>query len=287
MILIADSGSTKCDWVLLNDKGGKVFKARTLGLNPDALTTQMLHKRLAQSEEIAHISQEVDHIYFYGAGCGTSKNRHRLKRFFEKYFRRAECEVHEDLMAASLSVTTQPGIVCILGTGSNSCFFNGIKTHTTAPSLGYLVMDEASGNYFGRKLLQDYFYKRMPIDIAKKFQEEFNIYPQEIKNHLYKEKNPNVYLSNFTKLIFNFNPLPAYFKDMLKAGIQKFIDNWVTVYPQAKEVPIHFVGSVAYYSREVIAELMIENGLTLGEIEQHPIDGLVNYFSNKIKAATY
>src|SRR5699024_5728760 len=174
MILIADSGSTKCDWVLLSHEGEVILKTQTLGINPNMLTTQMMHKRIAQSEEIAHINQEVEQIYFYGSGCGTSKNRNRLKRFLEKYFRRAECEVHEDLLAACHAVTTEPGVVCILETGSNSCYFDGEHTQPNAPSLGYLIMDEASGCYFGKHLLSDYFYKRMPLNIAQKFKSEFD-----------------------------------------------------------------------------------------------------------------
>src|SRR5690625_3728744 len=173
MILIADSGSTNCDWVLLDNYGGIVFRTNTRGLNPDILTTQELHKRVANSEEIAHVKQDIDAVYFYGAGCGTEKNKKRLKRFFEKYFRYATCHVHADLMAACLSVTNEPGIVCVLGTGSNSCYFDGEQSIPTAPSLGYILMDEGSGNYFGKELLREYFYKRMPPDLAKKFRTEY------------------------------------------------------------------------------------------------------------------
>src|SRR5699024_7072087 len=128
MTLIADGGSTKCDWVLLDRDGEIIFKSRTKGLNPSILTTHELHKRIAESEEIAHVNNEVEQVYFYGAGCGTEKRRIRLKRFFEKYFRRAKCEVQEDIVAACLSVTDEPGIVCVLGTGSNSCYFDGKST---------------------------------------------------------------------------------------------------------------------------------------------------------------
>ncbi len=285
MILIADSGSTKCDWILFDKEGEVIFKTNTAGLNPNILTTQMLHKRIARSPELSHVKNDVKEIYFYGAGCGTDKNQIRLQRFLEKYFRWSKASVAEDLLGACLSVTDKEGIVCILGTGSNACYFDGKETDIHSPSLGYMIMDEASGNYFGKQLLKEYFYGRMPDKIAEKFESSFDCDPQVIKNNLYKGENPNVYLADFVKFFFLFDPIPDYLIQILSRGFQDFIDHWIKVYPQSKSVPIHFVGSVAYHSRKILEEVLKSNGLTLGKVEQHPIKGLTEYFKNKIKSA--
>lgn len=284
MILIADSGSTKCDWVLLDTQGEIIFKAQTKGLNPNVLTTQKMHKRLAQSEELAHVNDEVEQIYFYGSGCGTERNKTRLKRFLEKYFRRASCEVHEDLMAACLSVTHVPGVVCILGTGSNACYYDGEKSNTKITSMGYMLMDEASGNYFGKKLLLDYYYKTMPKEIASKFENEYDLSPENVKENLYKKQNPNAYLSNFARFLFSYETRPAYIQETLTEGIERFIDRWVMPFEEAQTAPIHFVGSVALYAQESIREVLNRKGLTLGNIQQHPINGLTQYYQTKFKA---
>ncbi len=286
MVLLADGGSTKCDWVLLDEIGSVVFKSRTQGLNPNMLTTQKMHKRLAQSEEIAHVNQDIKHVYFYGAGCGSEKARIRLKRFLEKYFRHAECEVYEDLMAACLSVTDRPGIVCILGTGSNSCYFDGINAEVAAPSLGYSVMDEASGNYFGKQLLRDYFYKKMPAEIAEKFKAEYDLFPHTIKENLYRNENASSYLAAFARFMFSFDPLPEYFRTLIAKGIEDFTENWILTLPQAKECPIHFVGSIAHFSKEIIAEVLESKGLSIGNVTRHPVDGLTAYFQNRINTPT-
>lgn len=284
MILIADSGSTKCDWALFNDNNELVFKTQTLGLNPNMLTTQMMHKRIARSAEIAHVSSSIKEIYFYGAGCGTSKNQIRLKRFLEKYFINSKSEVQEDIVGACRAVTQDPGIVCILGTGSNACYFDGEKCTVPNASLGYMIMDEASGNYFGKQLLKDYFYQKMPQEIARKFRANYDLSPHIIKNNLYKKDNPNVYLADLAKFIFLFDPLPSYFAKLFHKGLQEFIDNWVSVFPESKKEPIHFVGSLAYYAQDIIAEVLSKNNMKMGKVVKQPIDGLISYFENHLKA---
>lgn len=283
MVLIADSGSTKCDWVLLDSKGDFIFKTRTLGLNPNILTTQKMHRRLAKSEEIAHVSEEISRVYFYGAGCGTERDRLRLKRFLEKYFRRAECDVQEDLMGACLSVTNAPGIVGILGTGSNACFFDGEKLRTHTPSMGYVLMDEASGNYFGKNLLKDYYYRNMPDDIANKFSKEYNLNPQAVKDSLYKNDNPNAYLAEFAKFLFSYKSMPSYMEKIIKDGFELFLERWILPFKEAKEFPIHFVGSIAFYAKNIIVKSLDDQGLTPGNFQRNPIDSLTKYYQKKIK----
>ena len=176
MILIADGGSTKCDWILLNSKGEQLFKTRTKGVNPAVFPEAMLEQRIEENPELLEVKSQVERIHFYGAGCGTEIPRKLLQDIIANFFTNAsEVQVKEDMVAAVYAATTEPGIVCILGTGSNSCYFDGKDVHMAVESLGYILMDEASGNYFGKRLLRDYYYKRMPPDIAAKFEKDFDL----------------------------------------------------------------------------------------------------------------
>lgn len=287
MILIADSGSTKCDWVVISETGEVVFKTETKGLNPNVLTTQKMHKRVAESEELAHVNNSVKKIFFYGAGCGTSKNRVRIKRFLEKYFRNAICKVKEDLWAACISVTDKPGIVSILGTGSNSCYFDGSSVQTKIPSLGYSLMDEGSGNYFGKQLLLDYYYGKMPQSVIEIFKKEYDVSPDTVKMNLYRRQNPNAYLAGFAPFMFrewNTEKEKEYFQNLIKQGIELFVDRWIMVYDEKHlQMPIHFVGSIAYHVQDAIKTSLENRGLEMGNIICKPIDGLVSYFVKKME----
>ena len=156
MILIADGGSTKCDWILLNNEGEQVFKTRSKGLNPAVFQEAVLEERLAENPELAEVRDSIEKVHFYGAGCGTPTPRELLRSIIANYFTNAdEVQVMEDTVAAVYAATTEPGIVCILGTGSNSCYFDGNKITQAVDSLGYILMDEASGNYFGKRLVNN------------------------------------------------------------------------------------------------------------------------------------
>ncbi len=281
MTLITDGGSTKCDWVLLDASGREVFKTTTLGLNPAVIQREELHARIAENDSLRNVFSEVDIVDFYGAGCGTATPKTILKEVLKKLFPNAEVSVSEDLAAAVFSVTTEPGIVCILGTGSNSCFFDGKDIIAPIPSLGYMVMDEASGNYFGKRLIRDYFYKRMPSEIASKFENKFNLDADTIKMNLYKKPNPNAYVASFAEFIFDQKANP-YFHKLLKEGIANFIECRILTFENAHQMPIHFIGSIAYFSQDVIAECIKEHDLKLGNVIQRPIDGLIAYYRKKI-----
>lgn len=160
MILIADGGSTKADWILLDKKGEVILKTRTAGLNPAVFPGELLKARIEENEDFHPYIEKITHVYFYGAGCGTKKPTALLKSILESFFKNAIVEVKEDTYAATYAVTTEPGIVCILGTGSNSSYFDGNDVVNGVASLGFILMDEASGNYFGKRLIRDYFYKK-------------------------------------------------------------------------------------------------------------------------------
>jgi N-acetylglucosamine kinase-like BadF-type ATPase len=296
MTLIADGGSTKCDWVLLDTSGNVLLKTCTLGLNPTVIDEEELAERISENSELKNSFNEIENVDFYGAGCGTATPRSILKNVLVSLFPNAKITVKEDTTAAVYAATTKPGIVCILGTGSNSCYFDGEKIHAPIAALGYVLMDEASGNYFGKRLIRDFYYNRMPSEIASEFEKHFNLEADDIKMNLYKKPNPNAYLASFAKFIFtqparqpNFEntqnggkTINSYFYALIKEGLTNFIECRVLCFEKAREVPVHFIGSIAYFSKEIIEECFEEHNLKLGNIVQRPIDGLIEYYRNKI-----
>lgn len=282
MTLITDGGSTKCDWVLLDKSGNVVFKTNTSGLNPTVVPKEELLLRITSNETLKNVFNSVEVLDFYGAGCGTSTPRNILKEVLEELFSKAKVNVSEDMSAAVFAATTEPGIVCILGTGSNSCYFDGTEIHSPIPALGFILMDEASGNYFGKRLIRDYYYHRMPEEIASEFKEKFNLEADDIKMNLYKKPNPNAYLASFAQFIFTQKEITPYFHALITEGISSFIECRILCYEKAHEVPVHFIGSIAHFSEKIIKECFKEDNLELGNIVQRPIDGLIDYYKNRI-----
>ena len=278
MILITDGGSTKCDWILMDKTGNVVLKTRTKGLNPAVVPEENIKERILANEELQPFLNKITTVDFYGAGCGTKTPIQLLTNILSEIFSFAEISVNEDMIAAVYSATLEPGIVCILGTGSNSCYFDGKVIHNGIESLGYSLMDEASGNYFGKRLLRDYFYKKMPTQLAIDFEKRFNLDPDEIKNHLYKRHNPNMYLASFAEFIFTSKEVNGYFYKLISEGMLKFIEYRILCFKESQNVPIHFIGSIAHFSEDIIKECMKPYNLELGKIIRRPIDGLIEYY---------
>ncbi len=282
MILIADGGSTKADWILLDTSGNQILKTRTEGLNPAVFEAELLKERIESNADLLACKEKVTNLYFYGAGCGTKRPTLLLKSIFESFFTKAKVEIKEDTYAAAYAVTTEPGMVCILGTGSNSCYFDGKNVDVRIPSLGYVLMDEASGNYFGKKLIRDYYYQKMPKELAIKFEKQFDLDADVIKKNVYKKDNPNTYLAHFAEFIFR-NERNAYFNKVLHKGIKDFFKNRILPYAESKTVPVHFVGSIAYFATDIITDVARYHMVTLGNIVRRPIDGVIAYHKNKLK----
>ncbi|HET8804812.1 MAG TPA: N-acetylglucosamine kinase [Aequorivita sp.] len=282
MTLITDGGSTKCDWVLLDNSSNIVFKTDTLGLNPTVVSKEELSLRITSNEALKNVFNSIEVLDFYGAGCGTATPRSILKEVLEELFSKTIVNVYEDMSAAVFAATTKPGIVCILGTGSNSCYFDGIEIQAPIPALGYILMDEASGNYFGKRLIRDFYYHRMPTEIASKFEKRFNLEADDIKVNLYKKSNPNAYLASFAQFIFTQKEITPYFYGLIKEGITNFIECRILCFEKAHDVPVHFIGSIAHFSEKIIRECFEEHNLELGKIVQRPIDGLIDYYKNRI-----
>ncbi|WOC39811.1 N-acetylglucosamine kinase [Polaribacter sp. HL-MS24] len=282
MILIADGGSTKADWIALDTNKQEAFRVRTLGLNPAVVSQEELTNRIVNMFQLMNVKSEVTEIHFYGAGCGTPTPIEILKNVLQEIFVNAKIHIAEDVLAAVYASTgNAPAIVCIVGTGSNSCYYDGKTVHMNTVSLGYTVMDEASGNYFGKLLLREYFYEMMPKRIAARFEELNNLDPDFIKLNLYRKPNPNMYLASFAKFMFEFKDDP-YIQEIIKRGFNEFFKYRVLPYGKTSDTPIYFIGSIAFYFREILENVAEENGLKITGIIQRPIDNLLDYHRNNI-----
>jgi len=281
MVLLADGGSTKVDWVALDSiSGEEVFRCRTHGLNPALLSKDALQNHIISNIQLNQVKNKVSKVFFYGAGCGTNIAAKKLKSVFESVFSHAQIVVEEDMLAAVYAASSgHEAIVCILGTGSNSCYFDGAKTHSNVVSLGYLLMDEASGNYFGKQLLRDYFYKKMPVEIASDFEKSYNLSADEIKRNLYRAESPNAYLGNFAQFMFNYTT-HEYMHKLLEKGFTEFFEYRVLPFQKNKDVPIYFIGSIAHFFKPVLEEVASKYNLSISGVLRRPIDKLIRYHQN-------
>ena len=278
MKLLVDSGSTKADWIAIDASGKVLFTTQSLGLNPEVLTKEEIIHRLDDKFDISHNKDKANYLFFYGAGCGTDRMKDFLTQVFVEYFTNAKVTVHEDTYAAVYATTPkdEQAIVCILGTGSNCSFFDGKVLHQKVQSLGYIAMDDCSGNRFGRHLLRGYYFNKMPADLAKEFEEEYNLEPDYIKHNLYKEPNPNAYLATFAKFLIKHKDNP-FCKEIIKAEMKDFAENYIMQFDNCKDVLVHFVGSIAFYLKEELEEVLESYDIKVGNVLRRPIDGLIAY----------
>jgi N-acetylglucosamine kinase-like BadF-type ATPase len=278
MKLLVDSGSTKADWIAIDENGKVLFTTQTLGLNPEVLDKEEIISRLDDKFDISHNKLKATDLYFYGAGCGTERMKKFLSDVFKEYFPNAVINVHEDTYAAVYATTPkdQEAIVCILGTGSNCSFFDGKILHQKVQSLGYIAMDDGSGNRFGRHLLRDYYFNKMPKELASEFEEEYNLDADYIKENLYKEANPNAYLATFAKFIIKHKD-NEFCKKIIRKELKDFTKNYIMQYENCKEVPVHFVGSIAFYLKDELESVLSKYEIKIGNVLRRPIDGLIAY----------
>ena len=281
MILIVESGSTKTDWIALDNQGNKVFSTQTLGLNPQSMSNEILNERIKNNYDIYKNRENVDKIFFYGAGLGVKSTKERILKVFKFIFINSEFDIKEDTYAAVYSVSDlgKPSIVNIIGTGSNCTYFDGKEIFQKVHSLGYVLMDYASGNYYGKYLIRAYYFNKMPKRLREEFTEKFDLSANTIKENLYRKENPNTYLASFAKFIIN-NKSDSYFKDIIEKGIRRFIDYQIMQYDNYKSVDIHYVGSIAYCLKEEITKVGNEYGLKTSKFVKKPIEGLVKYHKN-------
>lgn len=277
MILIADSGSTKCDWLLIDEKGERLNEYRSIGLNPYFHSADFIAKTLSENTNMMHSAKAIEKVYFYGAGASTSRLCKIIEEGLARVFVNAEVIVDHDLVGAAYSVYDgRTNITCIIGTGSNSCRFDGKEVYEEVPALAYILGDEASGSYFGKMLIANYFYKRLPEELMKRFDETYHLTKDEMIDAVYKKANANVYLASYMKF-FTQNGGHPLLRAWVKEGIRKFIDIHVKCFDDWQELPVHFIGSVGYYFEETLKTVCKEEGVLLGNIIKKPIYTLADY----------
>lgn len=275
MILIIDSGSTKSDWVLLKDAGNEYFS--TIGLNPYFHSEDLVFNTVCENEGLNAIKSQISLIFFYGAGCSSTELNKIIENGLQKVFTDAKIHVDHDLKACAYATYEgEPSISCIIGTGSNSCYFDGKEIYEVVPALGYILGDEGSGTYFGKQLLSLYLYKLLPKHIQEAFESQTGLTKDIVVDHIYKQPNANVYLASFMKFIVQFSDDP-FVKEMIYEGFKKFIQIHVVCYDNHKDVKVHFVGSIAHLFRNELREACKHYQVALGQTIQKPIDGLINY----------
>jgi len=283
MKLIADSGSTKTDWVLI-DKDNAIIKTfSTKGLNPNILTDEKIVKELKEEIQLTALCESHLELFFYGAGCSGSNNLHRMQNMLHSFFTNATIAVKSDMEAAVYATCgDKPAIVAILGTGSNACLFTSDEITGADYSLGYILGDEGSGNYFGKILLRDYFYGELPRDLTVKFMEKFEITRADVIQRVYKESFPNEFIASFLPF-YTENIKHIYFENIISNGLKIFLRIYIQRFKEHSTLPIHFVGSVAFYFNDKLNELCSKNNLKIGKIIKSPITQLAEYHINKNK----
>ncbi len=273
--LIADSGSTKTEWCILKGRKKTIF------------TMQGLSPYFVNSAEIAAVVNEfvlqltknsfVDEIFFYGTGCKDVANKKMVRDTLKNIFSGAEVYVDHDLSGAAKALCgTEKGIACILGTGSNSCYFNGSRIVKNRPGIGYVLGDEGSGAYLGKKVIQHYLYETFDDDLRARFDAKFVTTDSEIIKAVYTGPLPNRYLAAFAIFLAE-NRGHYMIENIIEDGLNDFFYTHIIQYKESDRLPIHFTGSVAFGFKDVLAQLCDSYDLHLGNVLKNPIDGLIKY----------
>lgn len=282
MIAIIDGGSTKCDWVILENSGKLNLKTTTLGFNPNIINPDFIMQEIDRNEELFFLKSHIEKLFFYGSGCGTPDNREKVKKEFVKTFPNAEVIIKEDMTAAAYAAYNgKPAIVCILGTGSNSCFFDGDKIRIDLPSLGFLIGDEGSGSALGKNLLRRFFMKKLPKDLEAEFISTYHLTIEEAIRSMYHNPRANAYLGEFNKFVADHRKHP-YFQNMVFDEMKNYLDYQVLPYPEAGEVEINFIGYIAFIYEDILRAAAAELNLSIGTVVQKPIESLVDYHKKYI-----
>ncbi|MFT3824593.1 MAG: N-acetylglucosamine kinase [Chitinophagaceae bacterium] len=275
-ILLADSGATKCEWCLV-DKNKRKKTIFTQGISPYFLTTQQIED-LLKAELLPRMGKAVvDAVYYYGTGCTTDENALIVKKAIVRVFPRVPVQVKDDVLGAARALCgDSKGLACILGTGSSVCFYNGKKIVTSTPGLGYVLGDEGSGAYLGKKVLQYFLYKTFDEELYYRFEDKYKTSRAEILENIYKRPLPNRYLASFA--IFLAENRGHYMvENIIEDGLNDFFFTHLCKYTESWKMPIHFVGGVSYAFKDVIKDLCHSYEFEMGKILKNPMEGLVKY----------
>jgi glucosamine kinase len=281
MILVADSGSTKTEWKVIKE-GVAQDSFFSSGINPFFLSGEDIY--LLLKKEIGGLSGlKFSKIYFYGTGCNSAAKENTVKEAIDRFNSPGEIFVGSDLLAAARSLCqSEPGIACIMGTGSNSCYYNGTVIVSNVSPLGYILGDEGGGAVLGRKLVSAVLKRQVPQKVIDIFFETYKITPAEILENVYMKPFPNRFLGQFARFISDNIQIPE-LQDIITSSFEDFIRRNILQYPESKILPVNFTGSIAYYFRTFLEDLLVKNGLQPGIITLTPMSNLIKYHLANLK----
>ena len=295
MTLIIDCGSTKAEWVVLDGKN-VIKRFITNGFNPNFTDNEIIRRTVEDAKNTID-NQSVSKIFFYGSGCGTETNQNKVAMIFAMVFKINDIEVYPDTLGACHALFGRnPGIACILGTGSNACFFDGEKITQGIVSLGFMLGDEGSGCHIGKRIVHDYFLGIMPRDLREKFDEKYHLDRETLLKNVYHGEAPSRYLAEFARFAVE-NIDNQYVVDIVRGCFEEFIDDYLEPHAEIAESmnrwngplkraddpdngrEVGFVGSVAFTFQDILLEVLENHGFKCVKILKNPMDGLVEYYN--------
>jgi glucosamine kinase len=278
MILIADGGSTKTDWRLVSPQN-ETIAIQTIGFNPYLSTSAEIEEILWKELDPFLVTRNVKQVIYYGAGCSTNSKNEIVSNAFQAFFPEADILIHHDLLAAARSLCgDRAGIACIIGTGSNSCLYDGHNIIEGMPSLGYFFGDEGSGAYMGKMLLTAYLHNELPTDINEAFRNKYPFSLENILDSVYIKGKPSRFLASFSEFIFEHQQHP-FINNLIHINFTEFFKYFVLRYPNYNDFQVSCVGSIAFLYQSQLKEVANNLGFSINHILKTPIDGLVEYHS--------
>ncbi|WP_419700369.1 BadF/BadG/BcrA/BcrD ATPase family protein [Mucilaginibacter sp. NFX135] len=277
MILVADSGSSKTDWLLSLPKQEPV-SFKTAGLNPYFLTEKEIAKIIQdQAPDMVAYANDISEIYFFGAGCSSPDRHEIVSNAISQLFTKAFISVDSDLLGCAYATCGhEKGICCVMGTGSNISYFDGENIHDGQHGLGFVLGDEGSGTWFGKALITDFLYGNMPADINEAFDKAYGLNKEIVIKNVYQRPNANTYLASFSRFVSEIKTTP-YGQELLERGLLEFIDTNIKSYPEYHRYKCHFVGSIAYFFAEELTALCHRHGVKTGKVIKQPINDLMAF----------
>jgi glucosamine kinase len=275
MILVADSGSTKTNWIATDRK--RTFEFHTVGINPQIQSNQQIEAIFKDQIKHEEWFDEITQVYFYGAGCSSDEKCDTVKMCLLPHFSNSEIYVDHDLTAAGRALFGQnKGISCIIGTGSNSGVYDGKNIAKNIPALGYILGDEGSGAHLAKLFVRDYIYGITPENFRKEFESKTGLNKHLIFEMVYKNPSPNVFLASLAGFVSDRNS-DSYFYKLIYNSFFDFVNYHILLYEGYQEMDIGVIGSIAYYNQEIFKDVLSSSGLQLKKIIRSPIKELTDY----------
>lgn len=282
MILVADSGSSQSDW-MLSLPGGERLSFTTKGLNPFFVNEKEIAKVLQNVPDIVPYAVDIEEVYFFGSGCSSPDRREMVSNALSQLFVNAFVSVDTELIGAAYATCgDRKGYIATLGTGSDVSFFDGKEVMPTLQGVGYVLGDEGSGVWFGKRLVTGFLYKTMPADLRKHFEAKFRINKEIVIRNVYQRASPNAYLASFAPFMSEHIDHP-YIVTLLQEGFREFVITNIKPFPDYHDYVCHFVGSIAFYFGDQLRLICDQYGVKAGKILKRPIEELFNYVIEREK----